>query len=201
MGRMPRSSVAEANRTREAIVDRAVAVASKEGLEGLTIGRLAGDLDMSKAGLIGHFGSKERLQLAALEAAIEIFRREVWEPAEKHRPGIRRLQALCDAWVSYIERRVFPGGCFFAAAATEFDDRDGPVRDELAAEASRWRRVLKREIRTAVEDGDLPEGTDAEQLAMELNGVMLVFNHDVRLLRDPKAADRARRAMRRILSA
>ena len=197
---MPRSSVAEANRTRETIIDRAVAVASKEGLEGLTIGRLAGDLDMSKAGLIGHFGSKERLQLAALEAAIEIFRREVWEPAEKHRPGIRRLRAICDAWVSYLERRVFPGGCFFAATAPEFDDRGGPVRDRLVDQASRWRRVLGREIRTAIEDGDLPPNTDPRQLAMELNGVVLVLNHDLRLLQDAKAPDRARRAMRRILA-
>jgi AcrR family transcriptional regulator len=197
---MPRASVAEAARTREAIIDHAVGVASKEGLEGLTIGRLAGDRDMSKAGVIGHFGSKENLQLATLESAIEIFRREVWEPAEKHRPGIRRLRALCDAWVSYIERRVFPGGCFFAAAATEWDDRGGPVRDELAAEATRWRKVLGREIRTAVQDGDLPASTDPRQLAMELNGVVLILNHDLRLLHDPKAGERARRAMRRILS-
>src|SRR3954463_15604345 len=129
---MPPASVAEAPRTTGTLLHPAVGVASKEGLEGLTIGRLAGDLDMSKAGLIGHFGSKENLQLATLESAIEIFRREVWEPAEKHRPGIRRLRALCDAWVSYIERRVFPGGCFFAATAPEFDDRGGPVRHRLA---------------------------------------------------------------------
>src|SRR3954469_1828852 len=105
---MPRASVAEAARTRETIIDHAVGVASKEGLEGLTIGRLAGDLDMSKAGLIGHFGSKERLQLAALDAAIDVFRKEVWEPVEARKPGIRRLRALGEAWISYLERRVFP---------------------------------------------------------------------------------------------
>src|SRR3954462_9783758 len=197
---MPRASVADAARTRETIIDHAVGVASKEGLEGLTIGRLAGDLDMSKAGLIGHFGSKENLQLATLESAIEIFRREVWEPAEKHRPGIRRLRALCDAWVSYIERRVFPGGCFFAAAATEFDDRGGPVREELASEARRWRRVLEREIRAAVNAGDLSPDTDSAELAMDLNGVMLVLNNDLMLLRDRKAPARARRAIRRLLT-
>lgn len=194
-----RRSVAEATRTRDAIVERAVEVASKEGLEGLTIGRLAGDLDMSKAGLIGHFGSKERLQLAALDAAIDIFRREVWEPIEGRKPGIRRLRALGEAWISYLERRVFPGGCFFAAAATEFDDRGGPVREELQSEAARWRRVLKREIRAAIADGDLPEDTDPDQMAMEMNGVILILNHDLRLLRDPEAGDRARRALRRLL--
>ena len=175
-------------------------VASKEGLEGLTIGRLAGDLDMSKAGLIGHFGSKERLQLAALEAAIETFRREVWEPAEDREPGLVRLRALCAAWVTYVERPVFPGGCFFAAAATEFDDRGGPVREELTSEARRWRRVLEREIRTAMDAGDLAPDTDPAQLAMDLNGVILVLNNDLMLLRDRKAPARARRAIRRLLT-
>ena len=192
--------MAEAGRTRDAIVERAVDVASKEGLEGLTIGRLAGDLDMSKAGLIGHFGSKERLQLAALEAAIETFRREVWEPAEDREPGLARLRALCAAWVTYVERPVFPGGCFFAAAATEFDDRGGPVREELTSEARRWRRVLEREIRTAMDAGDLAPDTDPAQLAMDLNGVILVLNNDLMLLRDRKAPARARRAIRRLLT-
>src|SRR3954471_9852888 len=169
----PRRSVAEAQRTRDSIVERAVDVASKEGLEGLTIGRLAGDLRMSKAGLIGHFGSKERLQVAALESAIEIFTREVWEPAEHAEPGLARLHAICDAWVSYIERRVFPGGCFFAAAATEFDDRGGEVRNRLAHQARRWRRVLERDVRSAMEDGDLPRDADPEQLSTDLYGVIL----------------------------
>jgi AcrR family transcriptional regulator len=191
--------VAEAGRTRDAIVERAVDVASKEGLEGLTIGRLAGDLDMSKAGLIGHFGSKERLQLAALEAAIETFRREVWEPAEDREPGLARLRALCAAWVTYVERPVFPGGCFFAAAATEFDDRGGPVREELTSEARRWRRVLEREIRTAMDAGDLAPDTDPAPLAMDQNGVILVLNNDLMLLRDREAPARARRAIRRLL--
>ena len=175
-------------------------VASKEGLEGLTIGRLAGELNMSKAGLIGHFGSKEKLQLAALESAIAIFTREVWEPIEDLEQGIERLRGLCESWVSYLERRVFPGGCFFAAAATEFDDRGGPVREELAREARRWRRVLMREIKSAVDEGDLPDTTDPEQLAMEINGVMLILNHDFMLLRDRKAGERARRSIEGLLT-
>jgi AcrR family transcriptional regulator len=196
----PRRSVAEAGRTRDAIVERAVDVASMEGLEGLTIGRLAGDLDMSKAGLIGHFGSKERLQLAALESANERFRREVWEPVKDQEPGLGRLRALCDAWVAYLEKPVFPGGCFFAAAATEFDDRSGPVREELASGARRWRRRLERDARAAVDAGDLPPDTDPAQLATDLNGVMLSLNHDLMLLRDRKAPARARRSMRRLLA-
>jgi AcrR family transcriptional regulator len=196
----PRSSVAEAGRTRDAIVERAVDVASKEGLEGLTIGRLAGDLHMSKAGLIGHFGSKERLQLAALELAIDRFRREVWDRVEDREPGLPRLRALCDAWVMYMEKPVFPGGCFFAAAATEFDDRGGPVRQKLASQARRWRRVLERDARVAVEAGDLPGSVDPVQLAADLNGAMLGLNHDLMLLRDPEAPARARRAVSRLLT-
>jgi AcrR family transcriptional regulator len=196
----PRSSVAEAGRTRDTIVERAVDVASKEGLEGLTIGRLAGDLDMSKAGLIGHFGSKEQLQLAAIESAIQRFRREVWEPVEDREPGLDRLRALCDSWVSYLERRVFPGGCFFAAAAAEFDDRGGPVRDKLAREARRWRRTLERDANTAAEAGALPKDPEPAQLASELNGVILGLNHDLRLLRDRDAPARARRSIDRLLS-
>jgi AcrR family transcriptional regulator len=196
----PRRSVAEASRTRDAIVDRAVEVASQEGLEGLTIGRLAGDLDMSKAGLIGHFGSKERLQLAAFEAAADTFKREIWDPVEGRRPGLDRLRAICDRWVKYLERPVFPGGCFFAAAATEFDDRGGEVRDAVAAQGARWRRALMREVRAAVDNGELPKGTDPEQLAFELYGVMLVLNNDLKLQRDPKAATRARRSVKRLLT-
>jgi AcrR family transcriptional regulator len=192
--------VAEAGRTRDAIVERAVDVASKEGLEGLTIGRLAGDMRMSKAGLIGHFGSKERLQLAAVESAIERFRHEVWERVEDREPGLPRLRALCDAWVIYLEKPVFPGGCFFAAAATEFDDRGGPVRQKLASQARRWRRVLERDAEVAVKAGDLPRSVDPVQLAVDVYGVILVLNHDLMLLRDREAPVRARRAIRRLLS-
>ena len=196
----PRSSVADAAKTRDAIVDRAVEVASQEGLEGLTIGRLAGDLDMSKAGLIGHFGSKERLQLAAFDAAAQVFKREVWDPVERRAPGLTRLRGICDRWIAYLERPVFPGGCFFAAAATEFDDRGGEVRDVIARQNARWRKVLRREIETAIENGELPKDTDAEQLAFELNGVALVLNNDLKLQRDRKAVARARRSMKRLLT-
>src|SRR3954453_6696363 len=126
---MPRRSAADAARTRTSILDRSVAVASVEGLEGLTIGRLATDLDMSKAGVLGHFGTKEELQLAALRAAREVYRREVWDRAASAAPGRARLLAIADAWMSYLARDVFPGGCFVTAAAAEFDDRPGRVHD------------------------------------------------------------------------
>src|ERR687891_926671 len=120
------------NRTRDAILGRAMDLASLEGLEGLTIGRLALELSMSKSGLFAHFGSKEELQVATVEAARAIFIREVIKPAFESTEGLQRLWKLCDIWLSYVQSGVFRGGCFFAAAAAEFDSRPGPVRDRIA---------------------------------------------------------------------
>lgn len=192
----PRKSVAEAMGTRAAILDRSVAIASNDGLEGLTIGRLAAELAMSKSGVLGHFGSKEALQLAVLGRADEIFRAEVWEPARSAAPGLTRLRVLCEAWISYLERQVFPGGCFFTAAAHEFDGRPGPVRDAVESRFDAWRDRLGKEIRRAVAAGELPQDTDPGLLAFELLGLAMALNHAVQLHRDPRAATYARQAMR-----
>ncbi|SEK26861.1 TetR/AcrR family transcriptional regulator [Nonomuraea pusilla] len=197
----PRHSAAEAMQTRDAILDRSVAIASAEGLEGLTIGRLAAELGMSKSGVIGHFGSKEALQLAVLDRAGEVFRTEVWEPVRATPPGLPRLRALCEEWISYLERGVFPGGCFFVAAAHEFDGRPGAVRDAVEARFDAWRGRLVKEAGRAAEAGDLPDGTEPEQLAFELMGVVMAANHAVQLHRDPQAPARARRAVRAKLGA
>jgi AcrR family transcriptional regulator len=196
----PRRSVAEARETRTAIVDRAVQVSSVEGLEGLTIGRLASSLQMSKSGVLGHFGSKEALQLSALEAAIAVFRREVWEPTADAEPGLPRLLAICDAWISYLERGVFPGGCFLTAAACEFDDREGAVRDAIADAMSRWYRALESNARVAIDAGDLPPGSDAKSIALQLNALAMGANQALQLFGDRRAAQTARRAMRNLLS-
>src|ERR1043166_4628074 len=127
------SRKAQGERTRRAILETAVHIASAEGLEGLTIGRLATELSMSKSGLFAHFGSKEELQLATVEAARDIFVREVIRPAFEAPKGVARLWGLCDVWLEYVRREVFRGGCFFAAAAAEFDGRPGAVRDRIAA--------------------------------------------------------------------
>ena len=195
----PRRSVADARQTRAAIVARGVHVASIEGLQGLTIGRLAADLGLSKSGLLGHFGSKEALQLEVVDAAAEVFTREVADRAAGTAPGMPKLLAMCAAWVSYLERGVFPGGCFFTAAATEFDDRHGPVRDAIAGLNSLWERDLRRQIRIAVSAGDLPSDTDADQVVFELVGLMLALNRALQLYRDRAAPERARRAMSRLL--
>lgn len=178
--------------SRDAILSRAVDFASVEGLEGLTIGRLAGDLEMSKSGLFGHFGSKEELQLATVDAACAIFGREVIEPAAQAAPGRERLGALCDGFVGYLEREVFPGGCFLAAAAAEFDGRPGPVRDKVRGAMIGWLAELERHAEIAGAD-------DPAQLAFELNALGQGANHAYQLYGDREAFTRARSAVMRRL--
>ncbi|MGW1787202.1 TetR/AcrR family transcriptional regulator [Streptomyces sp. NPDC002143] len=197
----PRNSVLEAGRTRQRIVDRGLTLASVDGLEGLTIGRLATELGMSKAGVLGHFGTKKSLQLAVVDAAAEMFAREVPQRARGVLPGLAHLRALCEAWVSYLERQLLPGGCFFTAAAAEFDGRGGPVRDALAGLDSLWRRNLSIHIRRAINVGDLPPETDPDQLVYELVGIMLALNYSLQLHRDTQASGRARCAVQRLLEA
>jgi AcrR family transcriptional regulator len=190
---MPRSSQAQAARTHEAIVDRAVDLASTDGLEGLTIGRLAADMRMSKAGVIGHFGSKEALQLEALERAIDGWRDAVWEPVANEDPGLPRLLAVARRWSEFLGDCPFPGGCFLTAASFEFDDRPGPVRNRVREALDLWLRVLAADARRAGFD-------DPDQVAFELNAIAMGTNHAVRLQEDPVAAKRCRRAMERVLT-
>jgi AcrR family transcriptional regulator len=179
---------------RDAILDRAVHLASEEGLEGLTIGRLSSELGLSKSGLFGHFGSKEELQLAAIDAAGAIFYREVVAPAQAEPEGAPRLRAYCDGWISYLERKVFSGGCFFAAATAEFDSRPGPVREKLRD----GQTALLGEL---AKQGAIAGVEDPEQLAFELSSLVLAANAHHRLLDDEQAFARARHAMARLLPA
>ncbi|GAA3045834.1 TetR/AcrR family transcriptional regulator [Streptomyces roseofulvus] len=158
---------------------------------------------MSKAGVHGHFGSKEALQLAAFDVAVEQFRERVpARAAQAAGPGLGRLLHLCDAWVDYLEREgIAGGGCFLTAAALEFDNRPGPVRDAVADAADRWLTHLARLAAEAVEAGDLPSETDPAQIAFELNGIAMAANQAIQLQRDPAAPDRARRAMHRTVGA
>jgi AcrR family transcriptional regulator len=196
----PRRSQIETRETHTTIVERAVDIASIEGLEGITIGRLAADLGMSKAGVFGHFGTKEALQLAVLERANARFRRDVWEPAAREEPGLPRLLAICDAWMDYLEGETFPGGCFLTAASCEFDGRPGPVHDAVAATMRLWLRVLADEVRAAKRAGDLPRSVDPDLVAFQLNAIAMGTNHAVRLQGDPRAAERCHAAMERVLT-
>jgi AcrR family transcriptional regulator len=183
--------VAVALDTRRKILSVAADMASVEGLEGLTVGRLAAALDMSKAGVIGHFGSKLELQLATLDHAAEVFRNEVWSPAAPLSAGLPRLVAICGSWMEYAGRPAFPGGCFLAAASFEFDSRPGPVRDALITYLRRWHHTLVREITVAVAAGDLPARTDAEQLAVTLEAIAARVTPTRELYGDTQAAAHA----------
>lgn len=193
----PRGRAAQGERTRAAILRAAVDLASIEGLEGLTIGRLATELNMSKSGLFAHFGSKEELQLATVERAREIFIEEVVHPVkEATEPGLDRLWGLCDQWIEYAQRGVFSGGCFFAAASSEFDGRPGPVRDRVGAIMQEWLGHLERGVREAQQEGHVDERADARQLAFEFNAFALAGNWAFQLYGDLKAFTRAREAIR-----
>jgi AcrR family transcriptional regulator len=194
-----RRSALDALETRGAILRRAADIASSEGLEGLTIGRLATELGMSKSGVIGQFGSKEELQLATLEYAGNVFRERVWEPVRHVEPGLPRLLAVCESWTRYADEPSFTGGCFIAAALFEWDGRNGPVHDALAELTGRWRRQLVSDIELAVEAGDLPADTDPEQVAFSLEALASGMNPARQLHGDRRAADWSLRAMHAVL--
>ena len=155
-------------RTRESILRVAVDLASIEGLEGLTIGRLASELKMSKSGLFAHFGSKQDLQLATVAMASEIFKDKVVLPALAEHKGMPRLWALCERWLSHVENKVFAGGCFFTAASFEFDSRPGPVRAAIVEAMSQWLSTLTRAIEEAQKIGHLKGDVKANQIALEI---------------------------------
>src|SRR6201991_3703045 len=186
---------AQGERTRQAILEAAVHIASAEGLEGLTIGRLAMELSMSKSGLFAHFGSKEDLQVATVEAARAIFINEVIRPAFETAQGLLRLWSLCDTWLGYVQSGVFRGGCFFAAVAAEFDSRPGPVRDRIAEIMKEWLSTLSNAIVEAQNAGHLNKEIDATQLAFEFNSLELGANWAFQLYGDPRAFKRAREAI------
>lgn len=189
----------DGERTHAAILEVATRVASVEGIHGLTIGRLAEALGVSKSGLYAHFGSKEQLQLETIEAAESIFDQEVMRPALEAPEGLRRLEALCHAYISYVERGVFPGGCFFASLLAEMDARSGPIHDLVLSMERAWQEGLAELIRVAQEHGELASDVDVEQLAFELEACLELANYHFVLFRDPQVLDRGRRAVATIL--
>jgi len=183
----------KAANTRAAILERAVDLASTEGLEGLTIGRLASELEMSKSGLFAHFGSKQELQLATIEAAALRFTAEVIAPAQVEQEGEARLRAYCGGYVDFLEREVFDGGCFWAAVAAEFDDRPGVVQEAVRAGVLAWLGELERQAAVTRAEG-------AADVAFEIYSLGLGANACSRLLGDGGAFDRARAALERSLA-
>jgi AcrR family transcriptional regulator len=182
-------------KTRRDILAVAVDIASCEGLEGLSIGRLASELKMSKTGIFAHFGSKEQLQLATIDAAKQIFLRQIVKPSLDRPRGVSRLMAMLDNWLGYVERIVFRGGCFFAAASAEFDSRPGAVRDLIAELTGAWLVGIKEEIRFAQKQRRIRSSIDSAQLAFELHAYVQEANWAFKLFNDKSSFTRARLAI------
>jgi AcrR family transcriptional regulator len=189
----------DGERSRRTILLTAARLATVEGLDGLSIARLAEASGLSKGGLYAHFGSKEQLQLETIETASAIFQEEVVDKALGAPPGRARLVALADAFLGHLERKVFPGGCFFASAAAEFDTRPGTVLQEIAQFQRGWMALLERLVTEARDGGELDAGVDVGQLAFEVNAMMIGANSGYLLQGDPAVLDRARRAIERLL--
>jgi AcrR family transcriptional regulator len=198
-----RASRSDGIHTRETILSAAAKLATVEGLDGMSLGRLADHIGMSKSGLYAHFGSKEELQLATVETAVQIIQDEVIGPTENIQDPIARLEALADNFLGHLERDIFPGGCFFVSAIAEFDTRPGPVLQAVTEWIDRWIGNFTQLVRTAQEQGAIDKDQDAEQLAWELDAFMLmgnmawVTNKDPLALRRAKTAFRARLALAR----
>ncbi len=189
----------DGERTRGAILRTAASLATVEGLEGLSIGNLAAATGISKSGLYAHFGSKEELQPATVEEAHRILDEEVVQPALAAPVGLGQLAAACEAFFSYVQRRVFPGGCFFAATTLEMGARRGPVKDRIAAIQSDFTAMLASFAATAIDRHELPADEDADRLAFELHAVLLGADTKFVLSDDPAVLDLARDVVRRRL--
>ena len=205
-GRHPRAQRSDGIRTRRAILEEAARLATVEGLDGLSLGRLADGVGMSKSGLFAHFGSKEELQLATVETASEIFDELVVEPAAAAPNGVERIRALTEGFLRHVEVAVFPGGCFFASVAAELDTRSGPVRDMALAVVGEWIGMLEQAVRDAQAEGLLDPEVDPAQLAFELDAYLMLANAQFvaggeglarpRAPRDRRAPRARRRAVR-----
>ena len=191
----PRRSRADGERTRGAILHAAASLATLDGLEGLSIGNLAAATGMSKSGLYAHFGSKQELQLATVDEAGRILDEEVVQPALAAPPGLAQLVAVCEAFFDYLQRRTFPGGCFFAATALEMGTRPGPVKERVAAIQSGFTALLRSFAATALEQHELPAREDPDRLAFELHAILMGADTKFVLHDDPAVLDLARQVV------
>ena len=185
----------DGERSRAAILREAARLATVEGLDGLSLGRLANAVGMSKSGLFAHFGSKEELQLATVDAASAIFEELVIQPAGTEPAGLPRLRAYIGGFLDHVEEGVFPGGCFFVSALGELDTRPGPVRDNAMAFGQRWLALLAAEVAAAQAAGELDPATDPSQVAFELHAFMVLGNIQFVASGDAAALDRVRQAV------
>ncbi|OYO31978.1 TetR/AcrR family transcriptional regulator [Janthinobacterium sp. PC23-8] len=184
--------------TRAAILDVALDLSSRDGLEGLTIGLLADKMNMSKSGVFAHFGSREDLQMEVLKLYHHRFEQEVFFPAMKEPRGISRLQSMFARWVKRVSVEI-ASGCIYISGAVEYDDRPGPIRESLVAMVQAWQGALLRSVQQSIAAGDLKAGTDAPQMVYEMYGLILALHHDARFLRVPGSIERAQRGFERLI--
>jgi AcrR family transcriptional regulator len=196
--RPPRRSDGE--QTHSSILDVAMRLASVEGLGSLTIGRIARELGVSKSGVFAHFRSKERLQQETIEAASELFGREVIEPAMAAPEGLSRLERLCEEYLGYLERGVFPGGCFFAQMLAEFDAPDGVIHDAVASGNRHWIALLEHQVVTAQRQGEMDPTADPGQVAFDVFAALELANYLSTLHRDPTIVERGRVSIRETIA-
>jgi AcrR family transcriptional regulator len=196
LARRQRKQRSDGERSRKAILREAGQLATVEGISGLSISRLAGAVGMSKSGLFAHFGSKEELQVATIEAARAVFTEQVVEPALTAPTGLERLRHLGENFLRYVEGGLYPGGCFFASVAAEMAMRPGPVRDGAVQVLDEFSRHVERAVRDAQAEGAIDASEDAEQLAFDLNAYLSLANAQFALSQRSAPIDRARRALK-----
>jgi AcrR family transcriptional regulator len=185
----------DGERSYAAILDQAARLATVEGIDGLSLARLADAVGMSKSGLFAHFRSKEQLQLATVEMANALFDERVTGPAEDAATGFERLRRLVDGYLKYLEVETFPGGCFFASVLAEVDTQPGPVRDRLVAFLGDWLGRIEEAIKDAQHEGAIDAAEDAGQLTFEIEAALFLANAQYIVARAPEPLDRARRAI------
>jgi len=184
--------------TRAAILEMALQLASRDGLEGLTIGLLADQMQMSKSGVFAHFGSREDLQLEVIKLYHANFEQEVFYPSLKEQRGLPRLQSMFLNWVNRVSVEI-ASGCIYISGAVEYDDRPGELREKLSAMVTTWQQALRRATVQAINCGDLNADTDPDQLVFEMYGLILALHHDARFLKIPGSFDRAHNGFQRLI--
>jgi len=185
--------------TRASILDVALDLASREGLEGLTIGVLAERMSMSKSGVFAHFGSREDLQIDVLKLYHQQFEQEVFYPSLREPRGLPRLQSLFSRWIARVSLEI-ASGCIYISGAVEYDDRPGPIREHLVKMVRTWQLALQRAAQQAVDEHHLAPDTDTQQLVFEMYGLVLALHHDARFIRSPGCVDRAHAGFARLIA-